>query len=438
MATVSETTAKRVRDPFVDLLRTAAILVVACGHWIMPVLSDAKGQLVAGNSLATPGWWLLTWALQVMPVFFFAGGAANHHSYTAHLRRGGDARSWLSARLCRLTVPVLPLLAVWLMLPEVLRGLGVAAQPVALAAGVVGQLLWFLAVYVLTVAAVPLLRIAARRWGFAVPVVLGAGALGVDALRFHGVPLIGYVNELLVWLAVGQLGLAYAEGRFSRRGALAMGCAGFATAAVLVLFGLYPASMVGLPGQAVSNMAPATTCLLCVGVGQIGLLLSAREPIVRWMRRPGPARMLRGVAPRCMTLYLWHMSALVVVAGIAVLGFGYATPAPGSIGWLVVTPLWIAALGFVAYLLVRGFQRFEHIRPASGAPSVRCLAVAVVALCAGFTGIAAFGFTSVAGALPWVLAVVAGLLLAWPGMPRRLYLRATRLLGVLLDAVFPN
>jgi hypothetical protein len=301
---------------------------------------------------------------------------------------------------------------------------------VALAAGVVGQLLWFLAVYVLTVAVVPVMHVADRRWSLAVPVVLGAGALGVDALRFHGLPLIGYVNELLVWVAIGQLGLVYARGgfeRLSRRGALAMGCAGFAGTAALVLIGGYPDSMVGLPGQAVSNMAPATACLLCLGVGQVGLLLAARDAIVRWAP---PVRV------RCMTIYLWHMTALVVVAGITVLGFGYATPAPGSVGWLIGTPLWIAVLAFVTYLLMRVFGRFEGVRPAEGAPSVRCLVAAVVLLCAGLTGIAAVGFASVATVLPWGLAVVGGLVLAWPGAPRRLYLRATRLLGTLMDAVF--
>jgi fucose 4-O-acetylase-like acetyltransferase len=411
------------RDPFIDLLRTCAILVVACGHWIMPVLQGHGGTLTAGNSLATPGWWLLTWPLQVMPVFFFAGGAANYHSYT----RSGDARAWLAARLCRLAVPVLPLLAVWLVVPSLLRGLGVPSQPVALGAGIVGQLLWFLAVYVLTVAAVPLLH----RRGLGLAVGLGIAAVGVDALRFHGVPLVGYVNEMLVWLAVSQLGFAYADGRLARltrSGAAALGCAGFATTILLVLFGHYPTSMVGLPGQ-VSNMAPATVCLLCLGVGQIGVLLALRESIVRWS---GHSRLLRTVGSRSMTVYLWHMPAMVVVAGIAVLGFGYATPAPGSPLWLAVTPLWIGALALVLSLLVRAFGRFEGIRPADGAPSGRRLVAAVLLLCVGFTGIAAFGFTSAVLALPWAASILAGLALAWPHP----HATATRWLGRLLDVVF--
>jgi fucose 4-O-acetylase-like acetyltransferase len=418
----------RARDPFIDVLRTCAILVVVCGHWIMPVLSRQGDTLVAGNSLATPGWWLLTWPLQVMPVFFFAGGAANLHSHAAALRRGGTTRGWLAARLCRLAVPVLPLLAVWLVVPGLLRGLGVPGQPVALAAGIVGQLVWFLAVYVLTVVAVPL----ARRWGWSAAVPLGVAALGVDALRLHGVPLVGYVNELLVWLAVSQLGIAYAAGRFdrlSRRAATLLGVAGFTATAVLVLFGHYPDSMVGLPGQAMSNMSPATVCLLCLGVGQVGLLLAMRQRIVAWANRPGPRAVLAGIGPRGMTVYLWHMPALVAAAGVAVLGFGYTTPAPGSVAWLVMTPLWLAALACVLRLLVRGFGRFETIRPTSGTPPVRRLAAAVPLLCAGFVGIAAFGFANPLLALPSAAAVVGGLVLVWPDL-------VTRSMARLLDVVF--
>lgn len=417
---------RRARDPFLDVLRAGALLVVVCGHWIMPVLGAHRGTIVAGNALGTPGWWLLTWPLQVMPVFFVAGAAVNHHSYLA--ARHAGTRAWLAARLRRLAVPVLPLAVVWLVVPDLLRDLGVPRQPVALAAALTGQVVWFLAVYVLTVVAVPL----ARRFGLGAAVVFGVAATGVDALRLHGVPHVGYLNELLVWLAVSQLGLAYAAGRFDRltgRRALAVGGAGFAATAALVLFGHYPASMVGLPGQAVSNMSPATVCLLTLAVGQFGVLLACRDRIVRWSRRPGPARLLSAVGARSMTVYLWHMPALVVVAGVAVLGLGYATPTPGGPEWLVTTPLWLCPLGVTLAGLVRVFGRFESAPGSADPPSAARLAVAVPLLCAGLAGIAVFGFGTALLALPCVTAVVGGLLLAWPdALPR--------CLGALVAAVF--
>lgn len=392
------------RDPFVDLLRTFSMLAVVLGHWIMPVLGYAHGAITVGDSLATPGWWTLTWVMQVMPVFFAVGGAANFHSYTAHLAAGGDARGWLATRLCRLTIPVLPLLGVWLVAPPVLTALGLPAQPVGFAAGIVGQLLWFLAVYLLTVALAPLMIRLRDRFGLAVPGALAVAAALVDTVRFSGAPMIGYLNEVFVWLAVQQLGIEYAAGRFARlstSAAALIGCAGFGATALLVVAGPYPASMVGLPGQAVSNMSPATLCLVTLGVGQLGLLLAVRRRIVALGRRPRIAALQNLVGPRCMTVYLWHMSAMIIVAGVAVLGLGYATPAAGTLGWLLVTPVWVAALALVLRGLLAAFARFETIRVnIAHGPSAPRLVAALVLLAAGLLGIAARGFVIPAGQGP--------------------------------------
>lgn len=423
---VAPAAAGRGRDPFIDVLRVGAIAVVVLGHWIMPVLARQHGTLVAGNALSTPGWWVLTWFAQVMPVFFVAGGAANVHSYLAETRRGGTAGTWFAARLRRLVTPVLPLLGVWLVLPSLLRDIGLPESAVAVGSGVAGQLLWFLAVYLIMVAATPVMLAVGRRWGLWVPVALGLAAFGVDMIRFGGLPLVGYVNELLVWLAVQQLGIGYAEGwfdRLSRRGALALGVGGIVATALLVLVGPYPASMVGIPGQGASNMAPATVCLLTLGVGQFGVLLAVRERLVQRARR---SRFLTVMGARCMTVYLWHMSAMVVVAGIAVLGFGYATPSPGSAAWFVATPLWILTLGAVLVGLVLVFGRFEGIR-AGGDAGRPWLAFLPVVL--GMLGIAAFGFADPVRALLSTAATVAGVLLVWPGV-------RDRALGRLVDLFF--
>ena len=368
-----------------------------------------------------------------MPVFFFAGGAAGCYSY----RRTASAAGWLRSRIWRLAWPVLPLLALWIPLPTVLTSLGVPRQPVALAAGIVGQLLWFLAVYLIMTALLPVMMAAHDRWGFGVPVALGAAAVGVDLLRFHSFQPIGYFNEVFVWLAVQQLGIAYADGRLGRKAGPALAVGGFTVTALLVAAGGYPDSMVGLPGQAVSNMSPATICLLTLGCGQIGVLLVARERLVAWSKRRGPARTVDVLGRRCMTIYLWHMSALVVVAGIAVFAFGYATPPPGSLAWLVAFPCWIGLLAVVLTGLVAVFGRVEGRRQPVGTVSVPRLGIAFGLLVVGLTGIAAQGFSAPAGLThpgpwPWTVLIVLGLALTVPDWRPRLAERGTRVLASLV------
>jgi len=342
------------RDPFIDVLRVAGLALVLLQHWTIPVLSFDGGRLVTGNALATPGVWVVTWLSQVLPLVFFAGGAANAISFG---RATGGGPAWLLTRLRRLAWPVLPLAAVWIPLPHALLALGVPQQPLEVGARLIGQLLWFLAVYVIAVAATPyLLRLHAAH-GPRVPAALGAGAVLTDVVRFAtGWDALGYLNIVFVWLAVHQLGFWYAEGRLTRAVPWLMTAGGFGAAALLVAFGPYPGSMIGLPGAAMSNMAPPTLAMLAVGAGQIGLATLLRPWILRLpLRRP-----LAWAGPRVMTAYLWHMPALFVVSGVVVVGLRIDTPAPGGAFWLAGWPLWFGLLCLVLWPLLRVLARFEE------------------------------------------------------------------------------
>ncbi|EIE97775.1 acyltransferase family protein [Saccharomonospora glauca] len=391
------------RDRFLDIVRTLAIAAVVVQHWTMPVLDYADGELVATNAFTTPGWWVVTWLSQVMPLVFFTGGAANHVS----LARADTARSWLSRRLSRLLFPLLPLLAVWLIVPPTLRLFGAPEQPVALAGSIAAQLLWFLGVYLITVLATPLLVTAHRRWRWAVPAVLTALAAVVDVARFDGIPYLGYANAVFVWFAVHQLGFFYADGtlrRLSHRAALTASAAGFGTTALLVAFGPYTESMIGLPGAPMSNMSPPALVLVFLAVGQIGLVLAARDLLTAWAARPVIAPALGWLGPRFMSVYLWHMPALIVLTGVTVLWFGYATPVPGTITWFTTIPGWLLAAGAILTMLLRVFGRFETHVPNSAPVSTPRLCAAALLAATGTLALAATGFS--ATPWPWIALVV--------------------------------
>ncbi|SFW92346.1 acyltransferase family protein [Amycolatopsis australiensis] len=410
------------RDRFLDVVRAGAILAVIAQHWVMPVLSYSDGHLATGNALATPGWWVVTWLSQVMPLVFFAGGAANLISF----RRAESPQRWLGARLKRLMLPVLPLLAVWLVIPDFLRGLGVPPQPLQVGSAIAAQLLWFLAVYVLVVLLTPLMVAAHRRWGLKVPLVMAAAGVLVDVARFNDFGYIGYANAIFVWVAVHQLGFHYVEGRLgalTRRGALTLSAAGFGVTASLVAFGPYPASMIGMPGAPVSNMSPPTVLLAFLAVGQIGLLLAFRPQLNALAERPGAGRVLSWLGARFMSVYLWHMPALIVVAGVTVYGLGYETPEPGTLLWLVMAPAWFAVCGLVLLGLLRLFAQFEMQRDAGVVTAkVPQLVVAALMISGGLLGLAAHGFAPLSdgighGPVPWIVLATAGFLLAGKPVP---------------------
>lgn len=420
--------AKGGRDKFLDVVRAGAILAVITQHWVMPVLSYSDGRLATGNALATPGWWAVTWLSQVMPLVFFAGGAANLIS----LRRAPSSRAWLAGRIRRLLVPVLPLVAVWLVVPDLLQGMGIPPQPLQIAGSIAAQLLWFLSVYLLTVLVTPLMVAAHRRWGLKVPFVMAAAGVLVDVARFNDLGMIGYVNAVFVWVAVHQLGFHYVEGKLgelSRRAALGLSAAGFGVTALMVAFGPYPASMIGMPGAPVSNMSPPTVLLAFLAVGQIGLLLAFRPQLNALAAKPRFGAALSWIGARFMTVYLWHMPALIVVSGITVYGLRYATPAPGTLLWLVMVPMWFGACAAVLVGLLRLFARFEMQRD-SVAVTARTPQLVLAGLLAsgGLLGLAAHGFQPLSaglahGPVAWVVLTAAGFVLAGRQVP------VTRFLG---------
>ncbi|HLT83662.1 MAG TPA: acyltransferase family protein [Phototrophicaceae bacterium] len=405
-----------VRDQFVDVVRLGAMALVVLQHWLMPVLTFEGGELRTANAFATDWVWPVTWLSQVMPLVFFAGGAAAAMS----ARRHGAGSAWVARRLYRLAVPVLVLAAVWLPLTPLLVATGLPAQPVHTGARYVGGLLWFLAAYTLVTALGPLLlRLAVRARGVDVA-LLAAGAVVVDVARFAGgMPAaLAYVNVLLVWGAVHQVGVHYAAGRlWWLRGTWALACTvgGFAVVAVAVVAGPYPPSMVGMPGDAVSNMGPPTAVLLALAVGQLSLALALRPAVLRWTESETVRRTVARLSARVMTAYVWHTPALVLVAGVTLLGLGWGTPHPFSAAWYAGLPLWLTVLGAVLAVLVRLLGPVERWPLPALAPGPARVTVATVLLGGGLLGLTLTGFAPapvLGPAGPWAasLAVGGGLL----------------------------
>ncbi|MFJ5775306.1 acyltransferase [Streptomyces sp. NPDC093094] len=347
------------RDRYVDLLRVASLAVVVLGHWLMAAVT-ADGEV--GNLLAVvPGLQILTWALQVMPVFFFVGGFSHALAHRSCPRYA----AFLRARLQRLLRPTAVFIGMWGVLALAVQLLGADGGLTGVALRLVAQPLWFIGIYLAMVALTPpLLRLHGDRgWGaFA---VLVTGAVLVDVLRFAaGVPYVEFLNFAFVWLAIHQLGFLRADGMIRRPAFLA--AAGLVGAALLVALGPYPLSMVGMPGEKVSNMAPPTLALLCHGLWLVGAVELLRGPGARFAAR---ARVWRAVVAAngiAMTAFLWHLTAMLGVYG-ALLALGVRLPGPATAAWWAHVPLRLAAAAALTALLVTLFRRFE--RPSPAAPS---------------------------------------------------------------------
>ncbi|MEU3243897.1 MULTISPECIES: acyltransferase family protein [unclassified Streptomyces] len=412
------------RDKYIDLLRVASLGTVVLGHWLMAAVSVGDdGRAEVGNLLAVqPRLQVLTWVLQVMPVFFFVGGFSHARSYRSLRRRaeregtrGGLYAAFLRGRLRRLLRPTAVFIGVWGLAALLSQLAGARGGLLDVSLRLVAQPLWFIGIHLAMVAFTPPLLRLHERWGWGAFAGLVVAAGCVDVLRFGlGVPYVAFLNFAFVWLAVHQLGFLRADGRPRRPYVLAG--AGLAGAALLVALGPYPLSMVGMPGERISNMAPPTFALLCHGLWLVGGVELLRGAAERWLRGPRVWRAVVAANGISMTAFLWHLTAMLGVYGV-LLGIGVRLPEPGSPEWWAQVPARGVAAAVVTAGLVAVFRGFERGSRAAGAAPVsggaRGAAAVGVALCLfGVLGLSLVGF---GGLLEGRTAVLVAVRVSAPG-----------------------
>jgi len=371
------------RDLTLDLARVFSVLLVVVIHLLfVGVGTTASGELVVSRPLEEQPWFDgATWVGQIMPLFFVVGGFASITAWRSSVRRGGTAADYIRTRVLRLAQPSLPLFVFYVVVIGGATLIGV--DPVLLDTVVLGagSPLWFIAAYTLCQALVPVAVRLHARAPVATLAVLAAGVIAVDALRYGtGIVQLGYFNMLFVWLLVQQFGFWYADGWFARRRwwqLLGLAAVAYALLALVTLLGPYDTDML-------TNLNPPTLPLVLLGLAQAALLRLLRPALAALMNTHIARAVVFLVGSRLMTIYLWHLPLIIIVAGVGLLIPG-ASPEPASPAWWWSRPL--------VYLLVLGLLfalsflvgRWEQPREVGGTPPI-----GVVALAAGLTFIAPF------------------------------------------------
>ena len=346
------------RDRAIDVIRIAALLGVVAGHTIMATSVIVDGVLIWDNLLTTSVvFQALTWIFQIMPLFFFAGVAASVGSYQPHTTWGG----WLLKRCTRLYRPVFYYLAFWGVALIVLRQLLPVHvyEPVA---GISIQLLWFLGAYVLVLAAVPALtRITTTTRLIASVVAVYLFIVVVDAVRVTepGWSLLGYAN-FVAWLIPGMLGVAYRRQLVTPRAACLLGAAMLAVNLALLQWGPYELSLVGIEGQQLKNMTPPSLLLAGHAIILCAFAIAAAGSIDRWARRPRVWRAAVVGNSGAMTLYLWHMPALLGVHLVFdLIGLPRYPGQPYFLALSIAQIVLMAVLVSAAFVMLRPLENSE-------------------------------------------------------------------------------
>jgi surface polysaccharide O-acyltransferase-like enzyme len=372
------------RDRAVDVARLAALVVVVFGHCALLLATIDAGGVRIGNLLgALPAIEPVTWVVQVMPLFFLAGGAAGAYGWHS----GTPWGTWLFTRAQRLCRPVFWYLAAWtvgLLVVRLLLG--------AESADDVGResvaLLWFLGVYLVVLAFVPALtRLGTVRATAVVVAALLVAAAAVDQVRFaEGTPTAGIANFVIVWLIPVVIGVAYARRTIGPRAALVVAASAFAAQVALAVVGRYEVSLVVTGVERTSNVSPPTLLLALHCTWMSFVFVAVAGAVRRWASRPRVWHVVAVGNAGAMTLYLWHIPA-IAIAMFTLHAFGmdaYDVHAPGFWGLLALRALVFSAVMAVLFRLLSPLEHrplpwWDGPADATGARSVLAGAVICVA-----------------------------------------------------------
>jgi peptidoglycan/LPS O-acetylase OafA/YrhL len=362
------------RNRYVDFLRAVSIMFVIVGHWLITTahFNADTGTLIPVLALDIIPWtsWL-TWVFQVMPIFFIVGGYSNAISLEGAKKKQANYGEWLTGRLHRLLTPLLLLVMVWAGTSFVLNLAGASPETIKFLSRTALVPTWFLAIYTMIVLLAPATYKLWRRWGFISLAGYMLMAVFVDYAFFQlDMQWLGWTNYFWVWLAMHHLGFAWRDGRLGKPPVLlAISLLSLLALAALIFVGPYPIAMAGSPGDEVSNTLPPKITLMALGLFQFGLLMSLEAPMQRILAGLKTWTCTVIVNTMIMTIYLWHMTILLIVLAVSYYtgGFGL-TIEPGTAEWWSSRPLWLAVLAVLLVPVALLLSPLERVARPKDAP----------------------------------------------------------------------
>ena len=368
------------RDLTLDIARVFCVLLVVAIHLMMVGVGvGADGQLVAQSPNDSPlgrqSWFAgVTWAGQIMPLFFVVGGFASITAWRSMVRRGGTASEYVRNRVLRLAQPALPLYIFYLVVIGAATLAAIAPELLNLAVQGAASPLWFLAAYTLCQALVPTMVGFHSRAPRATLLVLLAGAVLVDTVRYStSVQEVGLINLFFVWLAVQQIGFWYADGWFAARRWWQL-----VLVALVAYICLVPMTFVGpYSFDMLTNLNPPTVPLIALALAQACVLRLLRPALARLMNTHAARAVVFVVGSRLMTIYLWHLPIILIITGASLLIPG-AAPTPGTSAWWWSRPMLYVVVLLAVFALSFLVGRWEAPREITETPPANIVAIAAV------------------------------------------------------------
>jgi len=155
-----------------------------------------------------------------------------------------------------------------------------------------------------------------------------------------------------------MLGVAYRRHLLAGRTALMLGAMMLAVNLALMWLGPYELSLVGIETQQLKNMTPPSLLLAGHAIMMCAFTIAAVPAIAQWARRPRVWWLTAIGNSGAMTLYLWHIPALLFMH-LVFDYLGYPRFDAGAVGFIALSILQLivmAVLVMTAFVALRPLE----------------------------------------------------------------------------------
>jgi hypothetical protein len=111
-----------------------------------------------------------------------------------------------------------------------------------------------------------------------------------------------------------------------------------------------------------------------------------------------------------MTIYLWHLSAMSLIAAAGLFAFdgAFFKIEPGTSAWWMTRPVWLAILAAMTLVLVTIFARYEwRISDAPAPRTRRVVTIGMLLIAGSAAAVAGMGITTPDAVVQWTIPAAA-------------------------------
>ena len=157
-------------------------------------------------------------------------------------------------------------------------------------------------------------------------------------------------------------------------------------------------------------MTPPTFAIAILSFMQFGIIIGTQHSVRRFTTKPRAWHGVVTVSGILMTIYLWHLSAMSLIAAAGLFTFGGRAfkIEPGTMLWWVTRPIWLVVLAAATIGLLAIFARYEwRVSRAPMPESRRVVAIGLLLIAGSAAAVATIGISTRDAVVQWTIPVAA-------------------------------